>query len=163
MAWRRPPFGLIAGALLGGPVATRLIEKYRLRSTESAGTAGADPSAAATEEPGIAVVAAGLARHGRRLIVLLGILALCIKGGAWVGYALQQSGMIFPVSMGGMLVGLIVRNLHDALGFKWIDNDTVDGLGALLSLSRGHDGGSEPGGTAATACRCSSSSLRRSC
>lgn len=125
-------FGLIVGALVGGPIATRLIEKYRLRSVDASSAAGLDTTAVAGEEPGFFALAGTLARQGARFAAPLLILAICIKGGAWVGYTLQKAGMIFPVSMGGMLVGLIVRNLHDAFGLKWLDNDTVDGLGAVL-------------------------------
>ena len=56
-------------------------------------------------------------QRGPVLIVLL-----CVKGGAWAGYLLQKAGLIFPVSMGGMLVGVIVRNLHDAAGGRLIDS-----------------------------------------
>lgn len=126
-------FGLISGALLGGPVATRLIERYRLKSSDVAPRAGGtDTAVAAVEEPGFFATLRALARSGGLVIVTVGIVLFCIKGGAWTGYLLQKSGLIFPVSMGGMLVGVIVRNLHDAAGLKWLDNDVVDGVGAVL-------------------------------
>lgn len=128
-------FGLIAGALLGGPVATRLIEKHRLRSTE-AGAPGAGSvdtaTAAAGAEAGLFTLLRALAGQGRRLIAPVLIVLLCVKGGAWAGYLLQKAGLIFPVSMGGMLVGVIVRNLHDAAGGRLIDSDVIDGIGAVL-------------------------------
>ena len=126
-------FGLIAGALLGGPIATRLIEKHRLRSPEAGGGPVPDAAAAvAGEEPGVFALLRVLARQGTRLVAPVLIVLLCVKGGAWAGYVLQQAGLIFPVSMGGMLVGVVVRNVHDALGLKWIDSDTIDTIGAVL-------------------------------
>lgn len=132
-------FGLIAGALLGGPIATRLIEKHRLKGPgATAGTRRHDISdtvaaeAVAGEEPGFFAMLKTLGRQGARLLIPIAVVLVCIKGGAWAGYLLQKGGLIFPVSMGGMLVGVIVRNVHDALGFKWIDSDTVDVLGAVL-------------------------------
>ncbi len=129
-------FGLIAGALLGGPVATRLIEKYRLRSKDAERGEGAPAtsaaSAAAAEEPGFFTSLRALGRQGGLLVVTIVVVLLCVKGGAWVGYLLQKAQLIFPVSMGGMLVGVIVRNLHDAVGLKWLDSDIIDGLGAVL-------------------------------
>lgn len=129
-------FGLIAGALLGGPIATRLIEKHGLRSRERGPpgpAAEAAPAVAGTgEEAGLFTLLRALAREGRRLVAPILIGLVCVKGGAWAGYLLQKAGLIFPVSMGGMLVGVIVRNLHDALGFKLLDSDVVDALGAVL-------------------------------
>ncbi len=129
-------FGLIAGALLGGPVATRLIEKHRLRSSDGnapgGGLADTATASAASEDAGLVTLVRALARQGSRLVAPVLIVLICVKGGAWAGYLLQKTGMIFPVSMGGMLVGVIVRNLHDAVGGKWIDSDVVDGIGAVL-------------------------------
>lgn len=126
-------FGLIAGALLGGPVATRLIEKYRLRSQDAERDARApEAAAAAVEEPGFFTSLRALGRAGGRLVMTIVVVLLCVKGGAWVGYLLQKAELIFPVSMGGMLVGVIVRNAHDAFGFKWLDSDVIDVLGAVL-------------------------------
>lgn len=124
-------FGLIAGALIGGPVATKLIERDKLKSSEAGGAL--DPALAASgEEAGFFAQLRELAAQGAKLVAPLLIVLACVKGGAWVGYLLQKTGMIFPVSMGGMLVGLIVRNLHDAVGLRWLDNDTVDRLGGVL-------------------------------
>jgi ESS family glutamate:Na+ symporter len=127
-------FGLIAGALLGGPVATRLIEKHKLKSTDR----GPGPEVSDTAvsvvvgEPGLFTSLRALASEGSRLVMPVLIVLACIKGGAWAGYLLAKSGFIFPVSMGGMLVGVIVRNLHDIVGLKWLDNDVIDGIGAVL-------------------------------
>lgn len=131
-------FGLIAGALLGGPIATRLIEKHKLRGPGAGAarvdTAGSAP-AVAGEEPGFFPMLRTLGRQGAKLIAPVLIVLVCVKGGAWAGYLLQKAGLIFPVSMGGMLVGVVVRNVHDGLGLKWLDSDTIDLLGAtLLSL-----------------------------
>ena len=128
-------FGLISGALLGGPIATRLIEKHRLRGPAggTAGLAGEVPAGAvAGEEPGFFALVRTLAAQGRRIVAPLVIVLLCVKGGAWAGYLLQKAGLIFPVSMGGMLVGVIVRNVHDVVGLKWLESDTIDVLGAAL-------------------------------
>jgi len=67
-----------------------------------------------------------LARQGKYLLAPILIVLVCIKGGAWAGYLLQKAGLIFPVSMGGMLMGVIIRNLHDLLGLKWIENEACD-------------------------------------
>lgn len=126
-------FGLVAGSLIGGPIAARLIERNKLKSPEAAPRDGTGAAAVATvEEPGLFTLLRSLGRQGGRLLIPILIVLACVKGGAWLGYLSQKLGLIFPVSMGGMLMGLIVRNVHDAVGLKWLDNDVVDTLGALL-------------------------------
>ena len=130
-------FGLIAGALLGGPVATRLIEKHGLRSPEAGRRQAAPDTAAAmaAEDAGLFALLRALAQRGPRLVAPVLVILLCIKGGAWFAYLVQKAGLIFPVSMAGMFVAVVLRNLHDACGLRWLDNDTIDTLGAaLLSL-----------------------------
>jgi len=52
-------------------------------------------------------------RHG--LLILA-----CIKAGAWVSHYLQLTGATFPPQMGAMIIGVLVRNLLDATGHRWI-------------------------------------------
>ncbi len=128
-------FGLVAGSLLGGPVATRLIEKHSLRSPWSgngAGSAGADTAKAALEEPGFFSLLRALGRERGRLIAPIVVVLICVKGGAWLAYLFQQAGVTAPVSMCGMLVGLVLRNVHDLLGLNWLESDVIDALGAVL-------------------------------
>lgn len=126
-------FGLVAGSLIGGPIATRLIERNNLKSSEPGLRGGVRVDAAATvEEPGFFTLLRTLGRQGWQLLIPILIVLVCIKGGAWIGYLSQKLGLIFPVSMGGMLMGLIVRNVHDAMGLKWLDSDVIDTLGAAL-------------------------------
>lgn len=128
-------FGLVAGSLLGGPVATRLIEKHKLKSprgVNATGSEGLDTAAGAIEEPGLFALLRALRREGVRLLAPVLIVLVCVKGGAWLAYLFQQAGLTAPVSMCGMLVGLVLRNLHDILGLKWLDSDVIDALSAVL-------------------------------
>jgi ESS family glutamate:Na+ symporter len=124
-------FGVISGALVGGPVATRLIETRGLRSSDAptgdpGGATGPDP------EPTFLAQLRGLRSLGRRLLAAGLILAVCFKAGAWLGYALQKAGLLFPAYMGSMLVGVVFRNVHDALGLSWITSETIDRLGGVF-------------------------------
>lgn len=109
-------FGLVAGALLAGPVGGGLIRRRGLK-----------PSAAAVAEQG-AFAEGGflhdlraIVRRGRGLAVHLLLLALCLKAGAWVSYLLQLTGMSFPVVIGTMFAGVVVRNVLDAAGARWFE------------------------------------------
>jgi ESS family glutamate:Na+ symporter len=124
-------FGLVAGALIGGPIAARLIERDRLKSKD---TAPDLVDASAAEEPGFFGALVALGRDWRKVIIVLLVVAICIKGGTWLTYLVlkMKKELIFPTSMGGMVAGLIVRNLHDAFGQKWLDDGTIDRVGAVL-------------------------------
>lgn len=123
-------FGLVAGGLLGGPLATWLIERHRLAvaGEETADTA----KSVANDKHSLAAYARGLWGLGRRAVPLLLVLAVALKVGAWVGYGLQQAGLLFPAYMGAMLTGIVIRNVHDALGLRWFDTAGVDLLGGFL-------------------------------
>jgi len=126
-------FGMVCGSLIGGPVATRLIRKYRLEaeSPSAANTKGltSEPNESAQ---GILWEIRSFLRQGKKAFTHLLLLAVLIKVGAWVSWLFQQGGFIFPAYMGSLLVGLILRNVLDYAGKSWIDSHTIDLLGAVL-------------------------------
>lgn len=127
-------FGIVAGGLVGGPVGAWLIRRRRLR--EMAAPA-AGPAAQAGAAP--AVPAAGLFADLRRLrseggAVWPQVLALvvCMKAGAWLTHFMQQAGLFFALQIGAMIVGVILRNVHDALGWNWLRTATLQTLANVL-------------------------------
>ena len=121
-------FGLVCGGLLGGPVGGGLIRKFGLQPQASGGThLEAGPSG----ESGILKDLRALGRSGKIALSHLIVLLLCIKLGAWVSYFIQMTGIIFPVYMGAMLLGVAARNLVDYFGGAWIKTETVDTLASV--------------------------------
>jgi ESS family glutamate:Na+ symporter len=120
-------FGLVAGGLLGGPIGTRLIQRFRLPIPGAARASSEGSSSAG----GILTDIRRLAGAGRSAAVHLLILAGCIKLGAWVSYFLQTLGIVFPAYMGALLVGVALRNFLDATGRPWIRSEVVDLIGAV--------------------------------
>ncbi len=120
-------FGLVAGGLLGGPIGTRLIQRFQLPVPGAARASSAGSSSAG----GILTDIGRLAGTGRSAVVHLLILAGCIKVGAWVSYFLQSLGIVFPAYMGALLVGVALRNFLDATGRPWIRSEVVDLIGAV--------------------------------
>lgn len=120
-------FGLVAGGLIGGPLGGWLIRKHNLKSDVpsnvhlEAGLAG---------ESGILSDLVALGRYGRRFLMHLLVLLICIKGGAWVSYFIQQTNITFPVYMGALLLGVVVRNVADAFGGA-ISAEIVDTLASV--------------------------------
>ncbi len=126
--------GIICGSVIGAPLATTLIERLRLRTPQSPGVAdGASarppaPVAAAAN----AVSADEQAHAGLRSFVLI-LLAMGI--GAWISGGLGALGLTLPSYIGAMLVGALIRNVDDHLGWFGLSLRSIDIIGnASLSL-----------------------------
>jgi len=114
-------FGLIAGGLLGGPVARWLIQSNRLEP---------DPAAAATAvETG---AAAGDNRAGELFNILTAILvlAICVALGDSVNRFLFGRGVLLPGFLTAMFVGIVITNLSESLKFE-IHPVTIDKFGEV--------------------------------
>ncbi|MEO6034210.1 MAG: sodium/glutamate symporter, partial [Verrucomicrobiota bacterium] len=121
-------FGLVAGGLIGGPIGGRLIHRNRLKSSA--------PIQPHLEEgvrstPGILNDLRALGRFGKKFLAHFVVLLVCIKLGAWLSSLIQKTGMTFPVYMGAMLLGVVVRNGVDGFGVRWIKTEIVDALGSV--------------------------------
>lgn len=107
-------FGLVAGCLMGGPIGTRLIRKHALEPGSDAVTVhGAEDEG--DSDGGILWSLRTLLRPNAGFWFHLAILLACMKIGAWVSWGMRQMGLTFPIYMGAMLTGIIIRNLMDAL------------------------------------------------
>ncbi len=113
-------FGLIAGGLLGGPVARYLIGKNRIEAgpATTATTAAAEP-----EDDG---------RAGELFNILTAILvlAICVTLGDAVNRFLFEKGVLLPGFLTAMLVGIVIANLSDILKFQ-IHPRTIDKFGEV--------------------------------
>lgn len=127
-------FGLVCGGLIGGPIAARLIRTHHLfPPRQSARDLHSEEAILPTEsERGLCHDLRTLVRMGRTLLGHIVFLIVLIKAGAWVSYALQATGMVFPAYMGAMLVGVLVRNALLLCGISWIDTKVIDALSGLL-------------------------------
>jgi ESS family glutamate:Na+ symporter len=130
-------FGIVAGGLVGGPVGSWLIRRHGLNTPGRS----EQPAAAGVSTPAVRP-RAGLLHDVRQLVghplaalAVLGVLIACMKAGAWLTFYLQKAGLFFALQIGAMIVGVIVRNLHDLAGGTWIRTATVQAWSnALLAL-----------------------------
>ena len=123
--------GIVAGGLLGGPIATFLLQR---RPTWIPERAASKPIAhyveARVEEPpagapvGEDVEAYGLLKHLVLLIVAVG-------AGVWVSAYIEALGLTLPAYIGAMIVAAVVRNVDDRTGVIGISQRTVDDLGGI--------------------------------
>jgi ESS family glutamate:Na+ symporter len=96
-------FGLIAGGLIGGPIAERLIKKHKLSPKTKAG--GAEP-----EEQDKSLNAAPAVPVVLWALLLLGI---CLGAGDLVNRHLFAKGVMLPGFLTAMMVGILITNLAD--------------------------------------------------
>ena len=133
--------GIVCGGIIGGPIGTRLIERFGMRPTsrlageahptESAGDlvlshepADPVPPAIAGEDPGAQALLKGV-------VCLLAAMAV----GAWIGKGFAALGLTLPAYIGAMLAAAALRNLDDVTGWIRLPHRLLDDLGnAALAL-----------------------------
>jgi ESS family glutamate:Na+ symporter len=129
-------FGLVSGGLIGGPVATRLIERKRPQRRTSAVPADAKRAVAEYQslDQEIDVEPAGAAPTAYTLMKVLAITLIAMGVGAelsqWIGKVIT-----LPAYIGAMIVAALLRNLDDGLKLLRIEQRVVDDVGTVaLSL-----------------------------
>jgi ESS family glutamate:Na+ symporter len=129
-------FGLVAGALLSGPLGTWLLRRHAHRAPGAAAPrCDAGGTARATSVPAVADFLGdlrALARLGRAAIGHLLLVAFCVKAGAWLSFGLDKLGAALPAYMGALLLGFAVRAAHDAAGASWLRGDVINRISAVL-------------------------------
>jgi ESS family glutamate:Na+ symporter len=124
-------FGLVGGGVIGAPVATWLIRKFFLAKEGVA----AVPVPGAKPRPrfvGFFDQVKLLAGYRGDALTHVLVLLACIKAGSWVWYFLQKAGIVFPVFMGALLVGLVVRNVVDQIRPGIFRSEVFDRLGSIM-------------------------------
>ena len=112
-------FGLIAGGLIGGPIARRLIARHGLQGPE------AEESASKQENRDD-----GDAAQLFHILVAILVLAVCVELGSLVNRALFGRGVLLPGFLTAMFVGVVITNLADVLSLR-INATTVAKFGEV--------------------------------
>ena len=118
--------GIVCGGLIGGPVVTWLIERFRVSNPN----AGQNASTLIADEVSGRLIHAetDAAREFHSLKALVVIL-LAMWAGAYLGKGFDAIGLTLPAYIGAMLVGALVRNLVDFTGWVRLPVHTVDLIG----------------------------------
>lgn len=113
-------FGLVSGSLLGGPFADHLIKKFKLdpsKADTSFDEPADDPSEIAVEDKSNM----NLMKHVACIAVIMTI------GGFLVGkLSTLIKGVTLPAYVGGMFLGVIVRNVNDKTKLLKLHQSTID-------------------------------------
>ncbi len=116
-------FGLLAGSLVGGPTAKRLINKYDLKTKGSQSGLDKKKISSLINQESLT-----------QAIIIIGLAALL---GTFINKILALTGLNFPYYVGCQFGGLIVRNIYDGLRkpINMTNIDTVGNISLSLFLS----------------------------
>jgi len=122
--------GIVLGSIIGAPLATLLIERYRLARGSSATVAPAARIACATTTD-----AGSEAERFQSTLKHIVLLLFAMGVGAWISDGLHALGVTLPSYTGAMLVGALIRNLDDRFGWFRVSMPGIEGIGNIcLSL-----------------------------
>lgn len=136
LAMAAATFGLVSGGLIGGPVATTLIKRFKPEHRQQRASPEAQAAAAEFQslDQEINVEPAGPAATAYTLLKIIAVvLATMWLGGLlsrWLGLYIT-----LPAYIGAMIVAAIVRNGFDLVPAFRLEQRTIDDLGTIaLSL-----------------------------
>ena len=119
-------FGLITAVMIGGPLGSRLIERYKLTPDRDDSFAGSDVFEVNKSS--------GEARSAHIITENVTVLLVCMAVGAKVSALIGAAiGMSFPTYVGAMFVAVLVRNLNEKVRFFSFDYALVDGIGEVMA------------------------------
>jgi len=134
LAMAAATFGLVSGGLIGGPVGTKLITRFGLKSSGGAPEPVARRLEHAALDEEIDTEPAGEPATAYLLLKMLTVILACM----WAGGLLSQwlgRYVTLPGYIGAMLVAAAFRNLADSTKVVRIESRVVDDLGTIaLSL-----------------------------
>ena len=130
--------GIISGGLIGGPVGTILIERYRLRRPKRE-THHDPPIATQIVEDQLgeppASTPPGEDKESYALLKALVVILVAMWAGSSVSNWITSAGITLPAYIGAMLVAALIRNADDATTLIGLSQRTIDDLGSVaLSL-----------------------------
>ncbi len=132
-------FGIVSGGLMGGPVATRLIERNKLRKAQAGRKEAPVVIAEQVVEDKLAeaetAAPGGEDKEAYILLKSLVILLVAMWIGSWVSRGFAALGITLPAYIGAMFTAAIIRNLDDLTHVFGLSQRTLDDLGHVaLSL-----------------------------
>ena len=118
--------GIVCGGVIGGPAITVLMRRYGITGSQSP---DATPTPVADDIEGrVATMETDAAREFNALKAIV-VLLLAVWAGGWVIKGFAAIGLTMPATIGGMLVGALIRNVDDATDWLRLPVHTLDLIG----------------------------------
>lgn len=134
LAMAAATFGLVSGGLLGSPVGTRLIQRFKLTPAPLPTVPMPRGFEAAAVNEELQPEAPGEAPTAYLLLKTLTVILVCMWLGGLLSKLLGQY-VTLPGYIGAMIVAAVIRNVADASRTLRIESRVVDDLGTIaLSL-----------------------------
>jgi glutamate:Na+ symporter, ESS family len=121
--------GIVLGGIIGGPVSTYLIEKYRLGAHA--------PAPAMSRVEIVATVSEGdpapADEDASALPLLVNLVAILVAmwAGAWLSRGFAALGLTLPAYIGAMLIAAVIRNVDDQTGWFGLSQRFIGQFGAV--------------------------------
>src|SRR5690606_41528572 len=123
--------GIVLGGLIGGPVITVLIRRFKLVSSRPQDhTSPEGPQAAGPPLTG------AQREYGALKSIVVILVAMWL--GSWVSDLISTTGITLPAYVRAMLVGAVIRNIDDATGWigrSVLTTDLIGNVSLALFLS----------------------------
>ena len=127
--------GIVLGGLVGGPAATYLIGRFRLRAEESRSRTTATTMAIAVAETEIPPASDDSDEAAFPILKSVVVILVAMWAGAWISKGFAALGITLPATIGAMLAAAVIRNVDDATGWIGLSQRIIDTIGAVaLSL-----------------------------
>jgi ESS family glutamate:Na+ symporter len=125
--------GIVMGGVIGAPIATRLIEKNRLRTRQADPQPVETPVANQVMEEQLAdePIKAPAGEDEESFVLLQSVVLILVAMwlGSFVSAWFTSLGVTLPAYIGAMLVAALIRNLDDVTGVFRIQQRAIDDLG----------------------------------
>jgi len=126
--------GIVCGSVIGAPVATMLIERLGLRRGAPAANTDRLPDVATPVETP-ATASPGEVDRVYQALKSFVLILLAMGIGGWISDGLGALGLTLPSYIGAMLMGALLRNVDDRLGWFGLSPRSIEMIGnAALSL-----------------------------
>jgi ESS family glutamate:Na+ symporter len=134
-----PMFGITTGGLIGGPVATFLIDRHKLKKPRPAVRHIEFETAAEIVEQKLpepqTVAPADEDEESFVLLKNFVVLLVAMWGGFWLSQFFISLGFTLPAYIGAMFVAAFIRNIDDLTHIIGLSQRTIDNIGNVaLSL-----------------------------
>lgn len=127
--------GIISGGLIGAPIGTWLIERFRLRHGVHDPHAGRVPAPTEIIEDQIheAVAEPPSGEDPSAYVLLKNLVAIltAMWAGYWISRGFIALGLTLPAYIGAMFAGAIIRNLADLTGIISLSQKSIDDIGTV--------------------------------
>ena len=123
--------GIVLGGLVGGPIATKLLEQHALRAGSSVAAGSSNDTADRAADGASLAATDDEEGSARRSLKALTVILLAMAIGSWLSGVMKDAGLTLPGYVGAMIVGALIRNVDDFTGLIGIPHDITDRVGTI--------------------------------